>query len=288
VAGLGLAYDNELGGRMWAGLVDRRFVGLALEASGALFLGELRREIALGFRRNYEVGGALVDPTLTVRLANESVRRFDSSGDELDEAETREAIGFAGVERAFSGGWEGGLGVVAHSWDEPGQDNRSTLGGMVRLTRTSRSRGRVAKLEATATGIYRRVALETELIARLGAVRVIPRVRLGWGEQVPLQLRFPLGGTDGFPGLHIGERRGDREAMLGIMLTMPVRGPLLARLEIAGGRTATGGPLLDSDRWEAGVRAGLGAETPVGPVRFEYGLATRGRDALFVRIGRWF
>jgi len=146
----------------------------------------------------------------------------------------------------------------------------------------------VVNLEAAATGIYRRVALETELIARLGAVRVIPRVRLGWGEQVPLQLQFPLGGSDGFPGLHIGERRGDREAMLGIMLTAPVRGPLLARLEIAGGRTATGGPLLDSDGWEAGVRAGLGAETPVGPVRFEYGLATRGRDALFVRLGRWF
>ncbi|MCI0408857.1 MAG: hypothetical protein L0191_09880, partial [Acidobacteria bacterium] len=92
----------------------------------------------------------------------------------------------------------------------------------------------------------------------------------------------------GFPGLHIGERRGDREAMLGIMLTVPVRGPLLARFEIAGGRTADGGPLINSDGWEAGMRAGLGAETPVGPVRFEYGLATRGRDALFVRIGRWF
>ena len=45
VAGLGLAYDNELGGRMWAGVVDRRFLGLALEGSGALFLGELRREL---------------------------------------------------------------------------------------------------------------------------------------------------------------------------------------------------------------------------------------------------
>jgi hypothetical protein len=26
----------------------------------------------------------------------------------------------------------------------------------------------------------------------------------------------------------------------------------------------------------------------VGPVRFEYGVALRGRDALFVRLGRWF
>ena len=45
VAGIGLAYDNELGGRMWAGVVDRRFLDLALEGSAAVFLGELRREV---------------------------------------------------------------------------------------------------------------------------------------------------------------------------------------------------------------------------------------------------
>ncbi|HET7424781.1 MAG TPA: patatin-like phospholipase family protein, partial [Gemmatimonadales bacterium] len=50
VAALGLAYDNELGGRMWAGGVDRRLFGLALEGSGALFLGELRKELYAGFR----------------------------------------------------------------------------------------------------------------------------------------------------------------------------------------------------------------------------------------------
>jgi len=32
------------------------------------------------------------------------------------------------------------------------------------------------------------------------------------------------------------------------------------------------------------VRAGVGADTPVGPVRFEYGLATHGRGAFFVRL----
>ena len=51
---------------------------------------------------------------------------------------------------------------------------------------------------------------------------------------------------------------------------MPVKGPLLARLELAA---ADGGRRIaaDADGWVAGARAGLGAETPVGPVRFEYG-----------------
>jgi NTE family protein len=288
VAGLGLAYDNELGGRMWAGLVDRRVFGVAAEGSAALFLGELRREVYAGLRRNYQVGRQLFNPTVTIRLAHEDVRRFEPTGEELSEAETREAIGFAGAERAFDGGWELAVGLVGHAWKEPGRGDLSTLGGTARVTRTSRDRGRVVKAEGVWTGVYRRAALEGELIIRSGVVRMTPRVRLGWGEELPLQASFPLGGDEGFPGLHIGERRGDRETMLGLMLSFPIRGPLLGRIEFAGGRTAIGGNFLDDDDWVGGVRAGLGAETPVGPVRFEYGYSTEDRGAWFVRLGRWF
>jgi NTE family protein len=288
VAGLGLAYDNELGGRMWAGLVDRRVFGAAAEGSAALFLGELRRELYAGLRRNYQVGRQLLNPTLTARLAHEDVRRFEPDGDELSEAKTREAIGFAGAERAFDDGWEAALGIVGHAWREPGRGALSTLGGSARIVRNSRDRGRVFRAEGLWTGVYRRAALESELIIRTGVMRVIPRVRLGWGEDLPLQASFPLGGDEGFPGLHIGERRGDREAMLGLMLSIPIRGPLLGRIEFAGGRTAIGGNFLDDDGWVGGVRAGVGAETPVGPVRFEYGYSTEDRGALLVRLGRWF
>ena len=46
--------------------------------------------------------------------------------------------------------------------------------------------------------------------------------------------------------------------------------------------------LLRAARGLAGARIGLGAETPVGPVRFEYGAVNEGRGTFFVRIGRWF
>jgi predicted acylesterase/phospholipase RssA len=288
VAGLGIAYDNELGGRMWAGMVDRRFLGRAIEASGALFLGELRRELALGFRRNFQVARQLVNPTLTVRLANEDVRRFDPDGEELSQSFTREAIGFIGVERVLSRGWELAVGVEGHAWHQPGPSDRSTLGLVGRVVRASRSRGKVFDGEVLWTGLYRRAALEGQLSAKFGVVRVLPRLRLGLGDDLPLQAGFPLGGDDGFPGLHIGERRGDREAMLGVLFSIPLKGPLLARVELAGGRTATGGSLFGADGWVGGLRAGVGAETPLGPLRFEYGRATGDRDALFVRLGRWF
>jgi NTE family protein len=284
---LGLAYDNELGGQMWTGGVDRRLFGLALEGSAAVFLDALRKEVYAGLRRKFQLARQVLDPTVSVRLATEDVRQFDVDGDELDELETREAIGFLGVERVLPDGWELGLGIHGHTWDEPARENVSTAGLAFRAVRASRLRGEVARAEAVWAGVYRRASVNAELLARFGEVRFTPRIRLGWGEDLPIQDAFPLGGTDGFPGLHIGERRGDREAMLGLMLTTPVKGLLLARVEAAGGRTANGGSLLGDDGWVGGIRAGFGADTPVGPVRFEYGYSTEDRGAVFVRLGDW-
>ncbi|HEV8177009.1 MAG TPA: patatin-like phospholipase family protein, partial [Gemmatimonadales bacterium] len=287
VAGLGLAYDNELGGRMWVGAVERRVFELALEGSTALFLGEFRKELYLGLRRNYQLGRQLMTPAFTTRLATEWVRRFEADGDELGTNFTREALGFLGVERLFDAGWRVALGLSAHAWHEPGR-NRSTLGVGAQGIKAGRSGEQVLGVDLIWTGLYRRAAFDGELSIKAGAFRVEPRLRVGWGERLPLQATFPLGGEDGFPGLHIGERRGDREFVLSALVTYALKGPFVGRIELAAGRSAFSGGLLASGGWLAGVRAGLGAETPVGPVRFEYGLTHAGREAVFVRLGRWF
>lgn len=287
VAGLGLAYDNELGGRMWVGAVERRVFDLALEGSTALFLGEFRKELYLGLRRNYQLGRQLMTPAFTIRLATEWVRRFEADGDEIGTAFTREALGFLGVERLFDAGWRVALGLSAHAWHEPGR-NRSTLGIGAQGIKAGRSGEQVLGVDLIWTGLYHRAAFDGEASIRTGALRFEPRLRLGWGERLPLQASFPLGGEDGFPGLHIGERRGDREVVISTLFTYALKGPFVGRIELAAGRSAFGGGVLASDGWLAGARVGLGAETPVGPVRFEYGLTHGGRDAVFVRLGRWF
>jgi NTE family protein len=287
VVAIGLGYDNELGGRMWAGGVDRRLFGLALEGSAALILDSFRKELYTGFRRKFQIARQLMDPTVTVRLATEDIRQFDAGGDELDELETEEAIGFAGVERIFPHGWEVAVGLHGHVWGKPAPGDLSTLGIAARAIRVSRTRGRVVRAEGVWSGVYQRARVEAEILGQFGVVHFTPRVMLGWGDGLPIQLAFPLGGEDGFPGLHIGERRGDREAMLGLMFTAPLKGPLLGRVEFAGGRTANGGPLLGDDGWVGGIRAGIGADTPVGEVRFEYGYSTEDRGAVFVRLGDW-
>jgi NTE family protein len=287
VAGLGLAYDNELGGRMWVGTVDRRVFDLALEGSTALFLGEFRKELYLGLRRNFQLGRQLMTPAFTTRLATESVRRFEPDGDEIGTAFTREALGFLGVERAFDAGWRVALGLNAHAWHQPG-DNRSTLGVGAQGIKASRSGDKVLGVDLIWTGLYHRASFDGEVSVKSGGFRLKPRLRVGWGEGLPLQGTFPLGGEDGFPGLHIGERRGDRELVLSALFTYALKGPFVGRVELAAGRSAFGGGILASSGWLGGARAGLGAETPVGPVRFEYGLTQAGREAVFVRLGRWF
>jgi NTE family protein len=287
VVGLGLAYDNELGGRMWMGAVDRRVLELALEGSTALFLGEFRKELYLGLRRNYQLGRQLMTPTLTTRLATESVRRFQPDGDEINTAYTREALGFVGLERPFDAGWRVAVGLNAHAWHEPGR-NRSTLGLGAQAMKAGRSGVQVLAIDLIWTGLYHRAAFDGEASVKAGPFRLAPRLRAGWGEQLPLQATFPLGGEDGFPGLHIGERRGDREFVLSALLTYALKGPFVGRVELAAGRSAVGGGILASGGWLGGARAGLGAETPVGPVRFEYGVTNGGRQAVFVRLGKWF
>lgn len=286
-AGLGLVYDNELGGRMWVGAVDRRLFDLALEGSTALFLGEFRKELYLGFRRNYQLGRQLMTPAFTTRLATEWVRRFEPDGDELRSAFTREALGFLGAERLFEGGWRLALGLSAHAWHQPGR-NQSTLGVGAQAVKAGRAGRQVLGIDLLWTGLYHRAAFDGEVSIKTGPLHLEPRLRIGWGERLPLQATFPLGGEDGFPGLHIGERRGDRELMLSTLLTYSLKGPFVARVELASGRSAFGGEVLGSEGWLVGARAGLGAETPLGPVRFEYGLTEAGREAVFVRLGSWF
>jgi len=287
IVGLGLAYDNELGGRMWAGAVERRLFNLALEGSTALFLGDFQQELYLGLRRNYQLGRQLMTPTFTTRLILESVRRFDASGEELNPAATREAIGFLGVERGFKSGWQFALGVTGHAWHELGQD-RATVGVAARGLKATPSRVPVVQAGLLSTGLYNRADFDGSASLRKGPFQLRPRLRLGWGDHLPLQMTFPLGGEDGFPGLHLGERRGDREALLGLMFSYDLVGPFLARMEVVTGRSAFGGGLLDSQGWITGVRAGVVAQTPVGPVRLEYGVTEGRRDAVLVRLGRWF
>jgi hypothetical protein len=90
------------------------------------------------------------------------------------------------------------------------------------------------------------------------------------------------------PAFHLGELRGDREVLVGLGLGLRVLGPIEIRAEGMAGRIAQGGQLLSDDSWHAGARIGIGADTPLGPMRVDYEVTRNWRDALRVRMGRSF
>jgi NTE family protein len=287
VAGLSVAYNSDLGGKMWAGVVARRFLTRGLEGSGFLFLGRFRQELFLGLRNTKRLGSYAVTPALSVSGAYEDVRQFDADGNELPQIRVNEVVGLLGLERRFFGRWSVSLALEGRAWRESDVGNEAA-GGRLRVMQSERNSETRYLADVQVTGVYRRAELLAAPRVEFDDWSIRPYVRLGWGQDLPAQLLFPLGGTAGFPGLHIGERLGDREVDVGGTVRYMVSAPLYVSAEVALGRTALGGSLFGSDGWLAGGRVGIGAETPIGPVAIDYGVTDQGRDLLMFRYGRWF
>jgi NTE family protein len=299
LAGGTFAYDNDLGGRAGAAYLDRRFLGSPLEFSAVGGFGRRRRDLTAALRLYFGYARSGFAPMVEARAAEEVVPLYTPGGREVGRPLTQEATAFAGLEHEFSRDWIVRLGLDARLW----RDADTTLAR--RLGRGGKSAGVAARLTHTPgpvtvtadvvwSGTFRLVSGDLAWETQAGRFTLIRRVRVGWGEHLPHQARFPLGGDEGYPGLAVQEVRGDRELFVGLQSVLPLHGPLSARLLLAAGRVGVGGSLVDFEDWIAGARAGIGVETPLGPVRFEYGVATRApqsartRSALFVRIGRWF
>jgi NTE family protein len=286
-AGLGVAYDNDLGGQMWTGLVDRSLLGQALEGSALLILGELQQRIALGLRTVGVRRGPLV-PALTAGVGREQIRTFDSTGAELPSQETREALSFAGIEFAFGRDWSGAAGGEARFWHTPTQGDGDGFGGSIWLSKGSVPGEPALRFDGAWTTGYQRIHLEVAPSIRADRVTLRPELRYGWGRDLPLETTFILGGNNGFPGFHIGEQRGDREIMARLGAGFRLLGPLQAIGELATGQSAQGGDPIPGGHWLVGGRVGVGVDTPIGPVRAEHGWGSGGRGLWLVRIGRWF
>jgi predicted acylesterase/phospholipase RssA len=286
VAGLGLAYDHDLGGRLWLGALDR-FTVEGIEGSGVLSLGRFKSDLSGTLLTHVGVGRMSLTPLASFRLLSEGVRQFTPDGANFEKLDANEASAFAGAEWARLGSWRIRAGARVATWRTPAGENRSTGGTSVsaRLEPERRAEGSV---DLVWTGDYQFARVTVGTALGFGRLTLVPEVRLGVGRRLPIQMAFELGGDEGFPGLHVGERRGDREVFARIQGAWQFRGPVALRMLVAAGRSANGGPLFERENWLAGIRLGMGAATPIGPVAFEYGFASNGRRAAFIRVGRWF
>ncbi|MEE8267915.1 MAG: patatin-like phospholipase family protein [Gemmatimonadales bacterium] len=287
VAGLAVAYNNDRGGKLWLGAVNRALFVQGLEGSAFLFLGRFRQELFAGLRNTKRLGSYGVTPTLSASGAFEDVRQFDAQGNEQPAIPVDELVGFLGLERRFHDRWSVAFGFEARLWKEADTSDRAA-GGHLRVMRTTRNAEPRMVADIMATAVYRRVAVLLAPTFELDRWSLRPYARLGWGEGLPAQLQFPLGGVAGFPGLHVGERLGDREFDVGLIARHTIKGLVFVSGEMAVGRTAFGGGLIDGSGWLLGGRIGVGADTPFGPVGVDYGVTDGGRNLLLFRYGRWF
>lgn len=288
MAGIGFAYDNDLGGQVWLGVTERRGQGGDIEWSGVLSLARYEQSLELGGRLFTGLSRYALTPAIRGRVANQVIRRFERPGVEDARDEVGEARVFVGIERPFFSSWLVAAGVEPVAWWAPDSTGRTAVGGrlVVQRRREGETRRVFADLEWN-TAWWRG---EVEAAVRISHRRLVaePRLRAAWGRDLPVHRTFVFGGDEGFPGWHRQELRGDREVLISLQSSYRLTGSVSARLLVASGRSATGGPLVDDDRWLAGVRVGLGVESPLGPIHVEQGWGSDGRKASWVRVGRWF
>ena len=148
------------------------------------------------------------------------------------------------------------------------------------------------QVETNLTGAYQRFSAAGEI----HAVRLTRRAR-GGDPVRPLRLgpsacrsRRPSrwAGPRDFPGLALGERRGSREMLTGLRLQYALGRGLFVEANGQGGATDGEGDAVPEARWLWGGRIGFGIDTPVGGLRFAYGLNSLGRGTMFVRVGSWW
>ena len=283
LAAAGIGYDSDIGGRAWLGLIDRGATLSRVEGSALLNLDELRQGFSISLRPTI-VGGRPLRPVVTLLAGGESVLLYSANGSQHTSQRNREVRGFLGVERELPGRGVVALGGVAYAWDV---DVPGETGAGVDLSFASGPRyqpsGAFSQLTLAST--YTRFQVEAKQAITLRHLSLIPEVRYGIGDRLPAHLTFMLGGYDGFPGLHIGERRAEHEILLRLTGVQRLTGPFSLRIQGATGQVSDSGGALPSGDWLLGARAGLGVDTPIGLVRIEYGRNTDGRGQFFVRIG---
>lgn len=242
-------------------------------------------------------------PELSLTATHEVIRLYDPRGREHDDPSTQDLVLFAGFGGTVPTGQRMVLGTTAHFWSTRGArapgNGGQAVGALLRAvhTFTPRSGGPdqnlvpIIALEAMWATRYQRLGMEAELDLRAGDLVLRPRGAAGWSDGLPLGAQFMLGGPRGFPGLRIGERRGDRQAFGSLTVLRRVAGSLFARAEVGGGRTILleplrAGVMLGAGQgWVRGAELGLVTDTPLGPFSIAYGIASTDRPVFKIRLG---
>ncbi len=290
---VGLAYDNDLGGRLWGGLAWRDLFNAAVEGAVALDIGKYRQEFRGGLLRRIPALQRAAPLVASFRTVSEDVRIFTDSG-ERNPVFTRSLELAAGVSGRLPRGFAVAITPIVRLWRVAGSASIGAAGLNVRMADGVRIVDARTVLEGEVNSRYQRVHFDGKHTWGLGVFELVPRVRVGWSRNAPLQEQFFLGGYDGFGGLRTTQRRGEQEAMAGLALKRPLFGPIRASGEVTVGAIGAGNGFLTRQvgtvygQVITGWRVGGEIRTGVLDVHVERGFNSVHGDIWFFRLGQWF
>lgn len=299
VAALGVAYDNDMAGRLWFGAAEHGLSGTEFAGAFTSRLGKFRQEATIAFERQSEALAALVPIVLRATAAIEDVRRLvvlNNQQVELSPFATDEGILSLGLGRRKGGAsWD--LTALLHTWDEPIRGRTLAGGAQARVSWRLDDEYEALAIAATVTNEYALASLRAATEWQLGDLDVRPHLDVGYGRNLPAQRWFWLGGWNGFPGFRVSENRGEQMVHAGFAVRQKLTANFSLRADLDAGAAGFGDGFLRfrtapgeayAGTWFYGTRVGLEIRSPIGRIVVQEGRNTDGRRQLFVRIGRWF
>jgi predicted acylesterase/phospholipase RssA len=257
--GAGFAFDQFMSGRLWIGGVDRTLFKGDAEGVGLLKLGAYEQDGLFFIRRRALVGKTYLPVSFGVYVAHESVRIFEGAN-EKQSAETQEVSGFWGLKQdPIIGRWQGEIGAAEYLWREPGRGTRGSFGMRATIFQARNDADLGNLIEVIGLGDYQRARIDLSYVLDVNGVEMRSRLRAGWGNRLPIQHTFTLGGDDGFAGYRITDLRGSQEVFGSLLLRRRLNSIVKARLEGMVGSIGDGTGFLrqQTDTYFGAVKAGF-------------------------------
>jgi NTE family protein len=297
--GVGGAYDNDLGAQAWVAIANRHAIlhqGFpALESGGRLTLGARRQEGFVSLRRSDTDVRYSVSPFALLMVARENEPFFVESPSgppaKIDLPAVVEQLLQLGVDVPISPQWTLQTGALVRRWHGGLTDSartRAPIGVALRVDHGDETRRQFGRLDLEWNQRYTRASGRFSLLTRTPVARFTSTIRAGaTSVEAPYSAWFLLGGTEGFPGLNVRESIGTWTASYMLDAARHLYGPLNTQITGMTGTVSRSADRAFGGTWLFGARVGIGADSPIGPIRLQYGLSTTGRRQWFARIGRW-
>lgn len=297
--GVGAAYDNDLGAQAWLALANRHAIlrpGFpALESGGRLTIGTRRQEGFISLRRSDHEVRYSVSPFALLMVGRESEPFFvegpNGLSAKVDLPTLSEQLLQLGVDVPLSALWTLQTGALVRRWHGGLIDSARTptpIGVALRVDHGDETRPQFGRLDLEWNQRYSRASARFSLLTRTPLAQFTSTIRAGaTSAEAPYSQWFLLGGTDGFPGLNVGESIGTWTASYVLDAARHLYGPLNAQITTMTGTVSRSADRAFGGKWLFGARVGIGADSPIGPIRLQYGLSATGRRQWFARIGRW-